>query len=192
MNPVCSPPPLCTATPTAAQGRVTSPWCGGETGGGSPGLTRNLGGDLAQPRRPDPRIARPTPRRPPWDSPDGTGRAPPGGGGMREYPGSPVTQPSPGLVCIPLPQPMAHCILHMYIMGGDRILSNARPGLGLHTMAFGQGTDVTGGYRSCPAMQCGTPVTLGLTTTRPGAPGGWTGPKDGRPWGTGETTWGRR
>ena len=23
-------------TPTAAQGRVTSPWCGGETGGGSP------------------------------------------------------------------------------------------------------------------------------------------------------------
>ena len=28
--------------PTAAQGRVTSPWCGGETREGSPGLTRNL------------------------------------------------------------------------------------------------------------------------------------------------------
>ena len=36
---------------------------------------------------------------------------------MRAYPGSPVTQPSPGLVCILLPQPMAPCVLHRYIMG---------------------------------------------------------------------------
>ena len=32
-----------------------------------------------------------------------------------------------------------------------------------NVMAFGQGTVVTGGYRSCPAMQCGTTVTTGLT-----------------------------
>ena len=98
---------------------------------------------------------------------------------MRAYPGSPVTQPSPGLVCILLPQPMAPCVLHRYIMGGERVISNARPGLGLNTMAFGQGSDVTGGYRSCPAMQCGATVTSGLTATRPAAPGGMPGPELG-------------
>ena len=30
-------------------------------------------------------------------------------------------------------------------------------------MAFGQGVVVTGGYRSCPAMQCGATVTTALT-----------------------------
>ena len=30
-------------------------------------------------------------------------------------------------------------------------------------MAFGQGSAVTGGYPSCPAMQCGATVTAGLT-----------------------------
>ena len=39
--------------------------------------------------------------------------------------------------------------------------------LGTTTMAFGQGTDVTGGYLSCPAVQCGATVTSGLTATRP-------------------------
>ena len=69
-------------SPTAAQGRMTSPWCGGETrGGDTPGLTRNLGGDPVQPRRLGRGITRPIPRRPPWGSHDGTGRAPPGGGG---------------------------------------------------------------------------------------------------------------
>ena len=32
-------------------------------------------------------------------------------------PGPPVTQPSPGLVCAPLPQPTAPCVLHRYIVG---------------------------------------------------------------------------
>ena len=30
-------------------------------------------------------------------------------------------------------------------------------------LAFGQGTVVRGGYRSCPAMQCGATVTTALT-----------------------------
>ena len=30
-------------------------------------------------------------------------------------------------------------------------------------MAFGQGLVVTGGYRSCPAIQCGATVTTALT-----------------------------
>ena len=30
-------------------------------------------------------------------------------------------------------------------------------------MALGQGVVVTGGYRSCPAVQCGATVTTGLT-----------------------------
>ena len=45
-------------------------------------------------------------------------------------------------------------------------------------MAFGQGVIVTGGYRSCPAMQCGATVTTALTHLRrhicknvPNAPG---------------------
>ena len=33
-------------------------------------------------------------------------------------------------------------------------------------MAFGQGVVVTGGYRSCPAMQCGATVTTVLTHLR--------------------------
>ena len=33
-------------------------------------------------------------------------------------------------------------------------------------MAFGQGTVVTGGYRTCPAMQRGTTVTTGLTAIK--------------------------
>ena len=33
-------------------------------------------------------------------------------------------------------------------------------------MAFGQGAVVTGGYRSCPAMQCGATVTTALTHLR--------------------------
>ena len=33
-------------------------------------------------------------------------------------------------------------------------------------MAFGQGVVVTGGQRSCPAMQCGATVTTALTHTR--------------------------
>ena len=35
---------LCCVTPTAAQGRVTSPWCGGETGGGPPRANTPSGG----------------------------------------------------------------------------------------------------------------------------------------------------
>ena len=94
-------------------------------------------------------------------------------------PGPSVTQPSPGLMCTPLPQPTAPCVLHRYIMGlGYRPIR--RPsGLGATTMAFGQGRDVTGGYRSCPAMQCGASVTSGLTATRPAAPGGLPGPELG-------------
>ena len=30
-------------------------------------------------------------------------------------------------------------------------------------MAFGKGVVVTGGYRSCPAVQCGTTVTTAVT-----------------------------
>ena len=30
-------------------------------------------------------------------------------------------------------------------------------------MAFGKGVVVTGGYRSCPAVQCGATVTTALT-----------------------------
>ena len=33
-------------------------------------------------------------------------------------------------------------------------------------MAFGQGVVVTGGYRWCPAMQCGATVTTALTHLR--------------------------
>ena len=33
-------------------------------------------------------------------------------------------------------------------------------------MAFGQQGAVTGGYRSCPAMQCGTTVSTALTHLR--------------------------
>ena len=33
-------------------------------------------------------------------------------------------------------------------------------------MAFGQGAVVTGGYRSCPAMQCRATVTTALTHLR--------------------------
>ena len=33
-------------------------------------------------------------------------------------------------------------------------------------MAFGHGVVVTGGYRSCPAMQCGASVTTALTHLR--------------------------
>ena len=35
--------------------------------------------------------------------------------------------------------------------------------IGAKQMAFGQGVVVTGGYRSCPAMQCGATVTTALT-----------------------------
>ena len=34
-------------------------------------------------------------------------------------------------------------------------------------MAFGQGVVVTGGYRSCPAMQCQAMVTTALTAQLP-------------------------
>ena len=34
-------------------------------------------------------------------------------------------------------------------------------------MAFGQGVVVTGGYRSCPAVQCGATVTTALTHQPP-------------------------
>ena len=41
-------------------------------------------------------------------------------------------------------------------------------------MAFGQGSAVTGGYRSCPAMQCGATVTAGLTAiTQPKKEQSW-------------------
>ena len=33
-------------------------------------------------------------------------------------------------------------------------------------MAFGEGAVVTGGYRSCPAIQCGATVTTALTHLR--------------------------
>ena len=122
-------------TPTAAQGRVTSPWCGGETGGGSPGLTRNLGGDLVQPRRPGHGIPRPTPRRPPWDSHDGTGRAPPGGGGMQESPGSPC---GPALSRAHLFPPLAPTHGAVCLCTGTSWVGteyrNAIPGLGLNSM----------------------------------------------------------
>ena len=78
-------------------------------GGGSPGLTRNLGGDLVQPRRPGHGIARPTPRRPPWESHDGTGRAPTGGGGMQVSPGSPC-DPALSRARVRSPTP-THCTL---------------------------------------------------------------------------------
>ena len=35
----------------------------------------------------------------------------------RSNPGPPVTQPSPGLLCAPLPQPTVPCVVHRYIMG---------------------------------------------------------------------------
>ena len=43
---VCSAVLCCVVlcTPTAAQGRVTSPWCGGETGGGPPRANTQSGG----------------------------------------------------------------------------------------------------------------------------------------------------
>ena len=93
--------------------------------------------------------------------------------GCGSNPGPPVTQPSPGLVCAPLPQPTAPCVLHRYIMGwGYRPIRRPFRAWGTTTMAFGQGPDVTGGYRSCPAMQCGPTVTSGLTATCPLHPAG--------------------
>ena len=47
----------------------------------------------------------------------------------RSNPGPPVTQPSPRLVCVPLPQPTAPHVLHRYIMGWISFLSDARRGL---------------------------------------------------------------
>ena len=92
----------------------------------------NLGGDLAQPRRPGHGIQRLTPRRPPWVSHDGTGRAPPGGGGKQVSPGSPCGPALPRLVCPP-PQcshPRHRASLHRYVMGGGRIReSPARSGV---------------------------------------------------------------
>ena len=35
----------------------------------------------------------------------------------RSNPGPIVTQPSPGLLCAPLPQPTVPCVVHRYIMG---------------------------------------------------------------------------
>ena len=35
----------------------------------------------------------------------------------RSNPGPPVTQPSPRLLCAPLPQPTVPCVVHRYIMG---------------------------------------------------------------------------
>ena len=133
-------------------------------GGGSPlGLTRNLGGDLAQLRRPGHGIQRPTPRRPPWVSHDGTGRAPPGGGGMQVNPGSPCG-PALSRACVSPPT-----VLPSTTPGHGWEPHTRTPGQvwGSNTMAFGQGSDVTGDYRSCPAMQCGTTVTSGLTTIYP-------------------------
>ena len=120
-------------TPNAAQGRVTSPWCGGETEGGFPALTRNVGGDLAQPRRPGPGIAHSTPQRPPWDSPDGTGRAPPGGGGMQEYSGFPCNTALARARVRPFfPNPWHLAFCKGTSWGGDLVTSNARPGLRLN------------------------------------------------------------
>ena len=38
--------------------------------------------------------------------------------------------------------------------------------LACNIMAFSRGTIVTGGYRSCPAMQRGTTVTTGVTAIK--------------------------
>ena len=43
------------------------------------------------------------------------------------------------------------------------IIVTEKPKKKCKVMAFGQGSAVTGGYRSCPAMQCGATVTAGLT-----------------------------
>ena len=78
----------------------------------------------------------------------------------------------------PIPQPRrcASCFWHIFL---EHRYFREPPTpvrvLGTTTMAFGQGTDVTGGYRSCPAVQCGATVTSGLTATRPVAPGGLPG-----------------
>ena len=166
---------------------LTVVWGCNRGGGSPPGLTRNLGGDLAQPRRPGHGILRPTPRRPPWVSHDGTGRAPPGGGGMQVSPGSPCG-PALSRACVSLPTvlpPTTPCVSAQVRHGWGPHTRTPGRVWGCNTMAFGQGTDVTGGYRFCPAMQCGTTVTSVLTTTYPvttvgqprwhraGSTGGW-------------------
>ena len=140
-------------------------------GGGfsPPGLTRNLGGDLAQPRRPGHGIQRLTPRRPPWVSHDGTRRAPPGGGGKQVSPGSPCG-PAHSRACVSPPTmlpPTTPCVPAQVRHGWGPHTRIPGQVWGYNTMAFGQGSNVTGGYRSCPALQCGTTVTSDLTTTYP-------------------------
>ena len=108
---------MCYKTPTAAQGRVTSPWCGGETGGGPPRADTQSGGSpgpaaaaRARDRAPHPSPA--TLGKPRWN------RAGPTGGwryaGVTRVPCDPAP---PGLVCAPLPQPTAPCVLRSCIMG---------------------------------------------------------------------------
>ena len=78
--------------------------------------------------------------------------------------------------------PVTHCTLcSAQVHHGVGISSYPTPvrARGTTTMAFGRGPDVTGGYRFCPAMQCGATVTSGLTATRPAAPGGLPGPELG-------------
>ena len=128
------------STPTAAQGRVTTPRCGGETRGGSPGLTRNLGGDPAQPRRLGHGIARLTPRRPPWGATMAHGRLHRGVAVCKGAPGLPVTQPAPGLASVfSAPHPITPCVSAQVLHGvgtecddwGLVGLSTAHPGLGM-------------------------------------------------------------
>ena len=96
-------------TSTAAQGRVTSPWCRGVTrGGGFPWANTQSGG------RPSPAAAAGSRDR------VLTPRRPPGGAVCEGSPGLPVAQPTPGLAIAPPPPPQAHThrvFLHRCIMG---------------------------------------------------------------------------
>ena len=76
-------------------------WGGNQ--GERPGLTRNLGDSLAAAwQRLGHEVTCPTPCRAPWGSHDGTGRAPPGGGGLQGSFGFPCSPAHPGLVLCPL------------------------------------------------------------------------------------------
>ena len=116
----------CSAAPTAAQGRVTSPWCGGETKGGHPWANTQSGG------RPIPAAAAgsqdhaPHSHGPPWGTTMVQGALHRGGGGVSE--GVRVSLwPSPplGLSFPPFPQPM-HTTCSAQVHHGlvDRILGH--------------------------------------------------------------------
>ena len=110
-------------SPMATQGRVTSPWCGGVTGGGGvPRATMQSGGDpgsaTAAGSREAPSLA------------GHCGGATVAQGGLHQgvavcegFPGLPVVLPTPGLACSPSSPPAPPCGRHRGSWGCGRTRS---------------------------------------------------------------------